>query len=141
MKQIVEPTVNELVDKIVAFNNCWHSLRDNVKRETERSSVDQQTMLKLLGTSIANLRDIKARLQVQLLRHSSGIAELRYDPRVKIEPCYTVALKTKVSKRDDACHMPARIARRLLDKDEFDRFCVEDMPSATVKEGESDEHR
>lgn len=134
MKQMIEPPVEELVQKIVAFNNCWHSLRDNVKRETERASEDQQAMLDLLSTSIANLRDIKARLQLQLLRHSSGIAELRYDPKVKIEPCYTVVLTSKVFKRSDACHMPVRIAKRLLDADEFKRFCIEDVPLSIPEE-------
>lgn len=130
---LIEPSPKELVDKIVAFNNCWHTIRDDIRRETEHVSEDQQTMLRLLKTSIANLRDIKSRLQVQLLRHSSGIAELRYDPDEKREPCYSVALKERISKRDDACHIPIRIARRLLDADELKKLCVVSAPD-TIEE-------
>jgi hypothetical protein len=128
------PSPKELVDKIVAFNNCWHSLRDNLKNESERVSEDQQAMLQLLKISIANLRDIKARLQIQLLRHPSNPAHLRYDPRVKVEECYTVELKENISKRRDACHLPIRVAQRLLDSTELKRFCIEDAPKCAREE-------
>lgn len=119
-----ENEIVDLVKRIVAFNNCWHTIRDDIKRESNHVSDDQEAMLELLGNSIKNLRDIKSRLQIQLLRRGGGLATLEYDPKIQSEACYSVRLARMIAKRKDACHIPVRIAKRLLYPEELEILCT-----------------
>ncbi len=99
----------DLVTRIVAYNDAWHALR------ALAADGDPQE------PSLAALADLKALLQVRLL--TSEHADLVVDPNPNLpEACFSVRLRTRIAGRVDACHMPVRIAKRLLSDEDIQRY-------------------
>jgi hypothetical protein len=108
------PDLADLVARIASFNDVWHALRDLCPDE----DADEP--------SLAGLRDLKSVLQARLLRDPRRVAFLirDEDPRL-VESCYTVALYEPLAGRRDACHLPERVARRVLTEREISALLVE----------------
>lgn len=106
------PSPEDLILRIVAFNNAWHFFREETGTLPEWSA-----------PLIEGLKETKAGLQLLLLReyHERGVW-LQLDPEQTAEPIYSVRLDPKISGRSDACHMPERIARKYLTDKEFEQF-------------------
>ena len=119
----VDAQIIHLVKKIEAYNNCWHSMRDAIEEE-RKLALEDTKMLDIMDKSIKELRDIKGLLQVQLLRESNGLAYLKVDTDSKWlgEDCYSVVLRQKISGRIDACHLPVRVAKKLMLDSEIEYF-------------------
>ena len=105
-------SIEQLVTEIIAVNNAWKEAKDLFDRADNH---------------LANsLRDLKARLQVLLLR--SYAPELVYlitdsDPnRDYDEPLYGLRLVESVNGRQDAAHMPIRVAEENLSAAELQQF-------------------
>ena len=118
-----------LVRRIVAFNDTWHMMRDQLEYENNTSSLESSEALKKILKDTENLlRDQKAQLQVSLLRISQGYAYLRLlsDDELKMEgfeePLFSVTLTKKFCGRSDACHIPVRVIENLLSEDEIKLF-------------------
>jgi hypothetical protein len=73
-----------------------------------------------------SLRDLKARLQVKLLRnYAPEKVYLMLDANVNTdydEPLYGLHLVTSVNGRRDAAHMPIRVAQENLSAQELKQF-------------------
>lgn len=115
--------ITQIVKKIEAYNNCWHSMKEAIAEEKKQDSTEEQVS-NLLENSLKELRDIKGLLQVQLLRESDGLAYLKIDTDSKwiAEDCFTVVLNEKIAGRKDACHLPVRIAKKLMLPSEIEHF-------------------
>ncbi|MEM7590919.1 MAG: hypothetical protein AAF383_05270 [Cyanobacteria bacterium P01_A01_bin.83] len=110
--ELLNFSVEQLVTEIIAVNHAWKEAQDLFDRADNH---------------LANsLRDLKARLQVRLLR--SYAPELVYltidtDPdRDYDEPLYGLRLVKSVNGRQDAAHMPIRIAEENLSAAELQQF-------------------
>lgn len=110
--ELLNPPVEQLVTEIIAVNHAWKEAQDLFDRADNH---------------LANsLRDLKARLQVRLLR--SYAPESVYlmtdtDPdRDYDEPLYGLRLVKSVNGRQDAAHMPIRIAEENLSAAELQQF-------------------
>ena len=110
--ELLNPPVEQLVTEIITVNHAWKEARDLFDRADNH---------------LANsLRDLKARLQVRLLR--SYAPELVYfltdtDPnRDYDEPLYGLRLVKSVNGRQDAAHMPIRVAEENLSVKELQQF-------------------
>ncbi|MDP5132024.1 MAG: hypothetical protein NWQ54_14165 [Paraglaciecola sp.] len=99
----------ELVGKIVAFNHCWKLAQSRFGSDSAISRM---------------LRDQKSVLQCALLRQK--FAYLQLDEGAIEEALYSVRLFSSVNvngvKRNDAEHMPVRIASELLTEEELQQF-------------------
>ncbi len=103
-----------LVVRIIAFNDAWHALRD-----LWPDSDPDEPML-------AGLREMKACLQARLIRDGGGGAYLVRDLDSSLpEPCFSVGLRRPIGGRHDACHIPERVARRVLTAREIEAALVE----------------
>lgn len=110
--ELLNPSIEQLVLEIIAVNHAWKEGQDLFDRADNH---------------LANsLRDLKARLQVRLLR--SYAPELVYlmtdsDPnRDYDEPLYGLRLVESVNGRRDAAHMPIRVAEENLSAKELQQF-------------------
>ncbi len=106
------PSIEQLVTEIIAVNNAWKEAKD---------------LFDHADNHLANsLRDLKARLQVRLLR--SYAPELVYlitdsdSNRDYDEPLYGLRLVESVNGRQDAAHMPIRVAEENLSAAELQQF-------------------
>lgn len=110
--ELLNPSLEQLVLEIIAVNHAW--------KET-------QNLFGRADNHLANsLRDLKALLQVRLLR--SYAPELVYlmtdiDPDQDYdEPLYGLQLVKSVNGRRDAAHMPIRVAEENLSAQELQQF-------------------
>jgi hypothetical protein len=107
-----DPSIEQLVTEIIAVNNSWKEAKDLFDRP---------------DTSVANsLRDLKARLQVRLLRnYAPSQVYLTEDTNPNSdyeEPLYGLQLVKPVNGRQDAAHMPIRVAEENLSASELEQF-------------------
>ncbi len=110
--ELFNPSIEQLVTEIIAVNHAWKEAKDLVDR---------------LDTPLANsLRDLKARLQVRLLRnYAPSRVYLTVDTNSNSdydEPLYGLQLVTSVNGRQDAAHMPTRVAKQNLSAQELEQF-------------------
>lgn len=108
---LFNPSIEQLLTEIIAVNHAWKEAKD----------------LFAPNTPLANsLRDLKARLQIRLLR--SYAPKLVYlmadnDPNEYYdEPLYGLQLTKTVNDRQDAAHMPIRVAQQNLSAQELKLF-------------------
>lgn len=123
--------LKQIIRKIVAYNNCWHSLRDTFNIEKE-SRLNDEKINQIYDKNLKILRNLKARLQVKLLRKGSGIAYLVKESEENMlkfgyqEPLYSVKLAKKLliddQIRTDACHIPVRLINKMLTQQELQDF-------------------
>ena len=106
------PSIEQLVTEIIAVNHAWKEAQDLFDRA---------------DNYLANsLRDLKARLQVRLLRSYAPeliylLADNELD-RDYNEPLYGLRLVKSVNGRQDAAHMPVRVAEENLSVEELQQF-------------------
>ena len=110
--ELLNPPVEQLVTEIIAVNHAWKEAKD---------------LFDHLNNPLANsLRDLKARLQVRLLRsYAPALVYLITDTnpdRDYDEPLYGLRLVKSVNGRQDAAHMPIRIANENLSAKELQQF-------------------
>ncbi len=110
--KLFDPSIEQLVLEIIAVNHAWKEAKD---------------LLNLPDNPLANsLRDLKARLQVRLLRsYAPELVYLMTHPdldRDYDEPLYGLRLAKSVNGRQDAAHMPIRIAQENLSVQELEQF-------------------
>lgn len=111
---ITSISIEDILHRIVSFNDAWHFFREESNR---------QTLPEWGDPLIENMRETKAGLQILLLReyHHLGIW-LVLDPKIVQEETYSVRLSTPINGRSDACHIPKRIAIKYLTEQEHERF-------------------
>lgn len=108
---LFNPSIEQLVTEIIAVNHAWKEAKN----------------LFALNTSLADsLRDLKARLQIRLLRSyapKSVYLMADNDPNEYYdEPLYGLGLTETVNGRKDAAHMPIRVAQQNLSALELKLF-------------------
>ena len=103
-----EITIKILVDEIVSFNHAWKSAT------------------KLFGSdslSAQSARDLKAALQIRLLRSYPEKVFLELDSDISQEEegedLYSVRLVDQICNRNNAEHLPVRVAHQLLTQSEI----------------------
>ena len=106
------PSIEQLVTEIIAVNHAWK---------------EAKSLFDCSDNFLANsLRDLKARLQVRLLRnYAPENVYLMIDTNVNTdydEPLYGLQLVTSVNNRQDAAHMPIRVAKEDLSAQELEQF-------------------
>ncbi len=106
------PSIEQLVTEIIAVNHAWKEAKD---------------LFDLPDSPLANsLRDLKASLQVRLLRnYAPENVYLMEDKRANTdynEPLYGLQLVTSINGRKDAAHMPIRVAQNNLSAQEIEQF-------------------
>jgi hypothetical protein len=110
--EFFNPSIEQLVTEIIAVNQAWKEAKDLFGEPAS-----------LLANS---LRDLKARLQVRLLRnYAPEKVYLMIDTNVNAdydEPLYGLQLVTSVNGRRDAAHMPIRVAQENLLASELEQF-------------------
>ena len=110
--ELLNLSIEQLVTEIIAVNHAWKEARDLFDRP---------------DTPVANsLRDLKARLQVRLLRSYAPdqvylIVDTNFNSDYD-EPLYGLQLVTSVNGRKDAAHMPVRVAEKNLSAQELEQF-------------------
>ena len=112
--EFLNPSIEQLVTEIIAVNNAWKEAKD---------------LFNLPNNPLANsLRDLKARLQVRLLRrYAPSQVYLRVDTNSNSdydEPLYGLQLAIPINGRKDAAHMPMRVAEKNLSAQELDTFII-----------------
>lgn len=110
--ELLSLSIEQLVTEIIAVNHAWKEAKD---------------LFNCPNTPLANsLRDLKARLQVRLLRsYAPSQVYLTVDTNPNSdddEPVYGLQLVTSVNGRKDAAHMPIRVAERNLSAQELEQF-------------------
>ena len=106
--ELLKPSVEQLVEEIVAVNQAWKVAR-NLFDETSP-----------LATS---LRDLKTCKQVRLLQnYGSKQVYLALDPASKGEPLYSILLRKPIGDRTNAEHIPVRVAEAVLSPEELRRL-------------------
>ncbi len=109
---LFDPSIEQLVREIIAVNHAWKEAKDLLDRADNH---------------LANsLRDLKARLQVRLLRsYAPKLVYLMTDPDPNEhydEPLYGLRLVKLINGRQDASHMPVRVAEENLSQQELQQF-------------------
>ena len=94
----MQTSVNELVNEITKVNHAWKTACELFEKEAPLS---------------ISLRDMKHKLQVQLLRNFYPQAFLAIDP-AEAGTVYSLRLHESISNRHNAAHIPEQIARQLL---------------------------
>ena len=109
--ELLNPSIEQLVSEIIAVNHAW---------KEAKSLFDSDNYL------AKSLRDLKARLQVRLLRnYAPELVFLRTDvsdDENYDEPLYGLHLTRSVNGRQDAAHMPIRVAEEYLSVKELQQF-------------------
>lgn len=93
-----------MIGQIVAFNDAWKAIAALSGRDSRAAR---------------ELRDVKALLQIRLLR--SGHAHLAPDTDGRVD-LWSVRLNHPVRGRGDACHLPRVVAETLLSPSELLRL-------------------
>ena len=109
---LFNPSIEQLVTEIVAVNHAWKEAKD---------------LFGFSNTPLADsLRDLKAHLQIKLLRsYAPELVYLLTDTNSEIdyeEPLYGLRLAKTVNGRQDAAHMPIRVAQQNLSARELKLF-------------------
>ena len=110
--ELLDSSIDQLVTEIIAVNHAWKAAKDLFDR---------------VDNHLANsLRDLKARLQVRLLRsYAPELVYLIIDNNPDLdydEPLYGLQLVKSVNGRKDAAHMPIRVAEKNLSVEELQKF-------------------
>ena len=110
--EFFDPSIEQLLAEIVAVNHAWK---------------ESTYLFGCVDNYLANsLRDLKARLQVRLLRsHAPNLVYLIVDDNPHKdydEPLYGLQLVKSINGRKDAAHMPIRIAQENLSALELKQF-------------------
>lgn len=106
--ELLKSSVEQLVEEIVAVNRSW-KLACDLFEETSP-----------LATS---LRDLKTCKQVRLLQtYGTTQVYLALDPASKGEPLYSLRLRHSIGNRQDAEHLPVRVAEEVLSPEELNRL-------------------
>ena len=110
--ELLNSSIEQLVTEIIAVNHAWKEAKD---------------LFDCPDTPVANsLRDLKARLQVRLLRnYAPNQVYLIVDTNSNSdyeEPLYGLQLVKSVNGRKDAAHMPVRVAEDNLSVQELQQF-------------------
>ncbi len=98
--EFFNPSIEQLITEIIAVNRAWKEAKD----------LFNDSNLPLANS----LRELKARLQVRLLRsYAPENVYLMIDKNVNSdydEPLYGLQLVTSVNGRRDAAHIPIRVS-------------------------------
>lgn len=108
--ELLDPSIEQLVLEIIAV--------DRAGKEAKLFARDRNFLAN-------SLQDLKARLQVRLLRSyapefvflKTDVSEGEYD-----EPVYGLHLTKSVNGRQDAARMPIRVAQKNLSLEELQQF-------------------
>jgi hypothetical protein len=109
---LFDPSIEQLVSEIIAVNYAWKKAQD---------------LFDCADNYLANsLRDLKARLQIRLLRsYAPEQVYLMTDTNSNQdydEPLYGLQLEVSINGRKDAAHMPVRVAEKNLSVQELQQF-------------------
>lgn len=110
--ELFNPSIEQLIVKIIAVNRAWK---------------ESKTLFERPDTPLANsLRDLKASLQVRLLRsYAPSQVYLKVDTNPNSdynEPLYGLQLVRLINGRQNAAHMPIRVAQENLSAQELKQF-------------------
>ena len=109
---LFNPSIEQLVTEIIAVNHAWKEAKVLFDRADNHLA--------------SSLRDLKARLQVRLLRsYAPELVYLITDNNLDLdydEPLYGLQLVKSVNGRKDAAHMPIRVAEENLSAKELQQF-------------------
>lgn len=101
-------SVEQLVEEIVAVNHAWKIACD-LFEETSSLAI--------------SLRDLKTCKQVRLLQsYGNTQVYLALDPASKGEPLYSLRLRQALGTRQNAEHLPVRVAEAVLSPAELNRL-------------------
>jgi hypothetical protein len=111
MKDIFQqPSIETLVKEIVALNHAWEAAGEIFGEESELAK---------------SARDLKGCLQTRLLRTYPNQVYLKIDQKSSQEAgeeIYSLRLKTPINNRDNAEHLPVRVAKKLLSQEEINQL-------------------
>lgn len=106
--ELLKPSVEQLVEEIVAVNRAW---------KVARELFDETSPL------ATSLRDLKLCKQVHLLQnYAPERVYLALDPASKGEPLYSLRLRKPIGDRQNAEHLPVRVAQEVLSPEELRRL-------------------
>lgn len=110
MNKILNPSIEQLVQEIVAVNHAW--------KEAKSIFEDSSSPI------AASLRNLKTNLQVRLLRqYAPQHIYLREDTTDEFEePLYGLCLVHPINSCMDAAHLPIRVAQEYLSAEEIKHF-------------------
>ena len=106
-KKIPQASIKELVEEIVAVNHAWKVASD---------------LFEETSPLVVSLRDMKASLQVRLLRYCYPQVFLKLDLESDGEQLYSLRLQQPIGNRDNAEHLPVRVAKERLSLKEIEQF-------------------
>jgi len=109
VNKILNPSIEQLVEEIVAVNHAWKEAKELFETESPLTK---------------SLRDLKARLQVRLLRKYAPQQVYLLEDRTSdaLEPLYGLSLVQPIAGHTDAAHLPIRVAQEHLSEEEIGRF-------------------
>ncbi|MEH2378028.1 MAG: hypothetical protein V7K27_03845 [Nostoc sp.] len=106
--ELLYPSVEKLVNEIVAVNHAWKVARELFGQDSPLST---------------SSRDLKTCLQVRLLRsYAPEKVYLIEDKKAEGEPVYSLCLREAIGDRLDAEHLPMRRAKEVLTDKELAQF-------------------
>ena len=106
--ELLNSSVEQLVEEIVALNRAWKIACDLFEETSP------------LATS---LRDLKTCKQVRLLQsYGPKQVYLALDPQASGEPLFGIRLRQSLGTRQDAEHLPVRVAKEILSLEELSRL-------------------
>ncbi|MEH2061910.1 MAG: hypothetical protein V7K50_06470 [Nostoc sp.] len=106
--ELLYPSVEKLVNEIVAVNHAWKVARELFGQDSPLSTSSQ---------------DLKTCLQVRLLRsYAPKQVYLIEDKKSEGEPLYSLCLREPIGNRLYAEHLPIRIAEEVLTDKELKQF-------------------
>lgn len=111
MMELSKSSLEQLVEEIVSVNHAWKLACD---------LLDQTSPL------ATSLRDLKTCKQVRLLQtYGTTQVYLALDPEESSEPLYSVRLRQAIGNRQDAEHLPVRVAEEILSPAELSQLIRE----------------
>ncbi|MFN6485007.1 MULTISPECIES: hypothetical protein [unclassified Nostoc] len=106
--KLLYPSVEKLVNEIVAVNHAWKVARELFGQDSPLS---------------ISSRDLKTCLQVRLLRsYAPEQVYLIEDKKSEGEPLYSLRLRKLIGNRLDAEHLPMRVDQEVLADKELEQF-------------------
>ena len=106
-KEVAQSSIVDLVEEIVTVNHAWKVACE---------------LFQDVSPLAISMRDLKSRLQVHLLRCHFPEVYLTLDRKSEGEALYSLGLQQPIGKRNDAEHLPVRVAKELLSTQEIERF-------------------
>jgi hypothetical protein len=108
INELLYPSVEKLVNEIVAVNHAW-------KVSCELFGQDSPLSI--------SSRDLKTYLQVYLLRsYAPEQVYLIEDEEVEGEALYSLCLQKTIGERQYAEHLPVRVAQKIFTSQELEKF-------------------